>query len=325
MPGRDPLDSPSAPVDNDTGGPPWLRPLGGDDLAVMRRLAARLTDDDRSSRPGRTLRSILVQLLGMDQAGLEAVVSLYNTSTPRGPRTQQVDPFIAGMSYSVMSPRAKGLSLVEGTRPPASGRARSRDARAGGPASPDHPGQRAPVTSAVLSSRAASLWVPVLGHARGSTPAIPPPGEAAQHSPELRAPEWERVDPPALADRPPGDDTGSGATLGASPSAAAPAADGRPDTAADAVEPGSAALSGPVTARYCGVCLLWLNGPKQLAGHQIGRDHRRWEAVGGKHGPLPLGAPARDGAGALAPGDAAGPALPEPGADAGAPEGRQYQ
>ena len=324
MPGRSPPDPPSVPANNDMGGTPWLRPLAGDDLAVMRRLAARLADDDRSSRPGRTLRSILEQLLGMDQSGLEAVVSLYNTSTPRGPRTQQVDPFIAGMSYSVMSPRAKGLSRMEGTRPSASGRARSRDARAGGPASPDHPGQLAPVTSAVLPSRVASLWVSVLGHARGSTPAIPPPGEAAQHSPELRAPEWERVDPPALADRPPGDDTGS-ATRGASPSADARAADRRPDIAVDAVAPGSATLSGPVTARYCAVCLLWLNGPKQLAGHQIGRDHRRWEAVGGKHGPLPLGAPARDGAGTLDPGDAAGPALPEPGAEAGAPDGRQYQ
>ena len=135
------------------------------------------------------------------------------------------------------------------------------------------------------------------------------------------------IDSPALADGPTGDGNDSRATnpVLESPSAAASAEDGRPVTAADAVEPGSADLSVPVTARYCTVCLLWLNGPKQLVGHQIGRDHRRWEAVGGKHGPLPLRAPDRDGAGTLDPGDAAVPALPEPGAEAGAPDGRQFQ
>ena len=50
----------------------------------------------------------------------------------------------------------------------------------------------------------------------------------------------------------------------------------------------------PGTARYCTVCLLWLNGPKQLESHQIGRDHRRVDQLGGKVGPLPRHAPARE-------------------------------
>ena len=155
---------------------------------------------------------------------------------------------------------------------------------------------------------------------------MPPPGKVAQQL-ELPGPRGSMIDAPALADGPTGDGHASRAASHVleSPGAAASAEDGRPDTDAGAAEPGSADLSVPVTARYCTVCLLWLNGPKQLVGHQIGRDHRRWEAVGGKQGPLPMGAPARDGAGALGPGGAAVPGLPEPDADAGAPDGRQFQ
>ena len=313
-------------ADPDAGDTQWPGPLAGDDLAVLRRLAARLAADDRSPRPGRTLRSILEQLLGMDQSGLEAVVSLYNTTTPQGRRTQQVDPFIAAMSYNVMSPRAKGLSLDAGDCPVASGSASSRDARACSPATPGLPGQRVPGTSAALSPRAASIWESVLGHAHGAPPAMPPPGKVAQ-LPGLPSPKGSVLDAPALADGPTGDSQASRATSPVlePPGAAASADDGRPVTEAGSAEPGSADLSVPMTARYCTVCLLWLNGPKQFVGHQLGRDHRRWEAVGGKQGPIPVGAPARDGAGALDLGGAAAPGLPEPDAGTGAPDGRQFQ
>ena len=218
-----------------------------------------------------------------------------------------------------MSPRAKGLSPGAGGCPGASGSAGPWDARAFSAVAPGFPDQRLPGTGAALSPRAASIWESVLGHAHGAPPAMPPPGKVAQ-LPGLPSPKGSVLDAPALADGPTGDSQASRATSPVlePPGAAASADDGRPVTEAGSAEPGSADLSVPMTARYCTVCLLWLNGPKQFVGHQLGRDHRRWEAVGGKHGPLPLGAPARDGAGTLDPGDAAVPALPEPGAEAGA-------
>ena len=273
---------------------------------VVRRLTARLAADNRSSHPGRTLRSILEQLLDMDQSGLDAVVSLYDTRIPRDPsRSSQVDPVIAAMSYRIMSPQAKGLLPDEGCRTHASVAAGSADGRPAGlslASPPTPPGSSGDPT---LSAGAATLWKAVLSHA---------------HCPPAPKPHTGGVIPRALA-------TGD-AQADLLPDSPTSAGRLQADTVAD--EPGDTApeatdAAAPAAAKYCTICLLWLNGPKQLDSHQIGREHRRWDALGGKLGPLPEHAPDRNGAGAPDAGGGDGPALDGGVAAAGPLAGRRLQ
>ena len=156
-----------------------------------------------------------------------------------------------------------------------------------------------------LSAGAATLWKAVLGHAR-----CPPVPQQLTGGAQRQVPATKDDQPGPLPDPP----TPEGIL--------------RAEAAVD--EPGGTVSGGadaavPATAKYCTVCLLWLNGPKQLESHQIGRDHRRWDALGGKLGPLPEHAPARDGAEAPDAEGGDGIALVDGVVVAGALEGRRLQ